>query len=871
MAGNKSKTKATEQPTATKTKESNNQWMPITKHLGAYIFLLIVAMVYFKPVAFDGKALVHAKNEQAVLMQTEMLQHQVHHHNKPRWTNQCFGGMPTHVLAPAESNYCHEYLLTPLRLFQSYHAWGMLFLILLTAYIGLSLLGLDTVTAVGLSLILGFSTSNTLLILEGDIGKITALAFIPMMLGSLFFAYKRHLLLGMSLFALSLSLSLAQNHIQLTYYLFFALFIMAIFLVINAAKKQELPKAGKFIGATVVAILLALASNLESVWSNYEFTPHSARGYSELTKKEYTEGLPKDYLFELSLEKMETMTLLFPNFYGATYNKFFYLNEGTASNKAAYDPSVQQEIMAVAQKNEWDGKQFLNQVIGQYTRQYRGSQTSTMGPIYYGAVVCLLLILSLLLLQGVVKWGIISSFLVLVLLSWGMHFAALNEFLYNSFPWFNKFRDTKLALVAAQPLIILTIGLGLKEFIQFKSDNYKDTLSAKLLPALKQTASQQGYVILSGVIALAICAFAFLYANTFTLSAPTDAALLQISPKLLAAIETDRAALIQADVFRSAGFIIAALIPLFLYAKGSLKMPWAILPIVILACLDLGLVNADYISEESYVENDYQTRAFNANKTNANKAIEADQTYYRVADYSNKAPSKNAQTSAFHKSVGGGDFMDMPMLYQEFWHGYGMDQTSIALKQRGSIFNMLNVKYFIMDTGHNTDNPSALGHAWFVSEIKETNDANEALEALNGFAPQTTAVVQKKNATPLQGLKNTEAPSDRIYLQSYHPDTMVYVSETVHERFAVFSEMYYPIGWSVYIDDQPADDFIKTNYILRGMRVPAGKHVIKMIFEPQSVIWGARIAPIASLLILIGCVFFIFQYVQTTRSDNSIV
>lgn len=830
-------------------------------HLGAYVFLLIAAMLYFKPIAFDGKSLQQHDNQQSIQMQKEIIDYQEQGQNI-RWTNQLFGGMPTSIIASPNINYCNKYVLAATRLFQPYNEWINLFLIMLGCYIGLALLGLDIVTAMALSLMLGFFTANTLFIGAGHTGKMNVLATVPMLVGAMMYAYRKNILLGTSIFALGLSINFSRNHVQITYYMFFVLGIIGLFLLVEAIKNQELPKFGKFAAAMIVATMLGIFSNLGLLLPNYEYGNSSTRGNSELTKKSHTKGLDPEYVFGLSIEKMETAAFMFPNFHGGTQTKSFFQNEGSATSVAVYDPSVQQEIMSVAKANGWDANKFMNEVINQYTRQYRGSQTMSGGPLYYGAVVCFLFILSLFLIQGAMKWGIISSILFMLILAWGKHFAVFNDLMYNYFPMYNKFRDTKMTMLVAQPIVILAIGLGLKELANFDASKYENTWGAKLLPKIKQTVSAQGYVVLGGAISLGICVWALLYSKMVAPSAPSDEALIKISPKLLVALQTDRAALIQSDAIRAMGFILASIVPMYLYAKGSIKKELGIALVALIACIDLGAVNSQYVNAESYVDQTYEKRAEEAaaQPTQADTKILQDKTYFRVADYSEGPPSQSARACSFHKSVGG-YFAAKPLLYQELWNGYNMDDGNIALKQGGSIFNMMNVKYFIISPTQVMENPTAMGHAWFVSEIKQVDDANQELEAIGTLAVQTTAVVQKKHAGKyLEGLTNTNNPADKIYLKRYHPDTLTYISETAGERFAVFSEMYYPDGWSVYINDKKVDNFVKTNYMLRGLRVPAGKNEIKMIFEPQSVLLGRQIGGISSIIIILLMAFALYKY-----------
>jgi len=875
MAKRKSKTKEKEARKVVEEQKplarNEKKWIPWVKHLGVYIFLLLAAMLYFKPAAFEGKSLQQHDNQQSVQMQTESTEYRERDGYHIRWTNQLFGGMPTAIYYSQNKNYINDYVLFPTRLYQEYNEWICLFLIMLGCYIGLMFLGLDIVTAAALSLVLGFFTANTLYISAGHTGKMNVLATVPMVLGALIYGYKRNLLLGASVLALSLSINFLKNHIQISYYMLFAMVFIGVFFFIDALKKNELPKFGKFAGAMILASLLGLMSNFGMLWPNYEYGAESTRGKTELAKKDHKEGLPEDYVFGLSFEKMETASLMFPNFYGGTQSKSFYSDPSSNTYQAVTAGGVQQDIVGVAKANGWDPQQFMNQALSQYTRQYRGSQTMSGGPIYYGAVVCFLFILALFLMQGAVKWGIVSSLLFFLALAWGKNFAIFNDFMFDYFPLYNKFRDTKMTLLVAQPIVILAIGLGVKELFNFDAKKYENTWGAKLLPILKQDVSKKGYVLLAGAVALGLCVLALLYSVMVAPGSPKDIELLKISPKLLAALEADRAAMIQADALRALGFIGAALVALFLYTKGTINSQIAMIAVVVIACIDLGQVNSDYLFDEMYVDTSFYERA-KLPPTKADMEIMADKGYYRVADYSQGPPSQSARACVFHKSVGG-YFAAKPLLYQELWNGYNMDDGNNALKYGSTIFNMMNVKYFIISPEQKADNPTALGHAWFVTDITQVDSAHQELEAIGTLPAQTTAVIQKKYAKSLEGLANTPTPTDRIYLKRYHPDTMTYVSEVTNERFAVFSEMYYPPskGWSVYINDKKIEGgFTKVNYVLRGMRIPKGKNVIKMIYEPTSQIFGAQVSGICSWIIIFLTIFSIYRHYTVEEGKENI-
>lgn len=824
---------------------------PALKHILAYFSILLIALLYFKPYSFENKALSQHDNFQSTALTTEFRKYKETGENT-YWTNQYFCGTPLNLIANQTVNHAkHAWKLSSL--FQPYeNPWASLLVIMLFCYIALQLLGLNFVTSLSLSVILGFFTANTLYINAGHTGKMHVLATAPLLIASMLFTFRKNILLGSSIFALTLAVNLMKNHIQITYYTFLALGFLGLFLLIEAIKEQKLSHFFKASTALVIAVLIGILSNIGFLWPIYEYSDESTRGKTELTKKDHDSGLSKDYVFAFSYEKAETFSMIYPNFYGGTQGKSFYNQEGSTQTALTLrNPQVAKQLGQVA------GDQ-----AGRYLTHYRGSQNMCGGPIYYGIVTFFLMILAVFLVQGLMKWAFVSAFLFFVLLAWGTNFALFNNFMYDYFPLYSKFRDTKMTLLVGQPLMILFVGLGLKELFHFNPDNYLNTWGAKLLFKIKQDVSAKGYVLLAGLITTGLTLAVLFYGLTGSPSAKSDQFIAGI-PALVSALQADRATLIYNDAISALMYLIPAIIVLYLYTKGTLNIMISSIAIAVLACLDLGLVNSDYLNEDSYTDITYVEKAKSYPPTKADQDIlNKDNSYYRVADYSRGAPSQSAYASFFHKSVGGYSAAK-PQLYQELWTGYNMDDPQIALKRNSNIFNMLNVKYLIVSPERSMDNPTALGNAWFVDSLIMVNDANEELEGLAGLATQNTAVVQKKYASYLENLQNKSNTSDRIYLSNYHPDTLTYEADCKSERFAVFSEAYYPPekGWKVFINDQEIEsNFIKVNYMLRGLRIPAGKNTIKMIFAPESIILGSKISNIFSLIIWIVFFFALFNY-----------
>ena len=151
-------------------------------------------------------------------------------------------------------------------------------------------------------------------------------------------------------------------------------------------------------------------------------------------------------------------------------------------------------------------------------------------------------------------------------------------------------------------------------------------------------------------------------------------------------------------------------------------------------------------------------------------------------------------------------------------------------------------------------NPHAYGNAWFVNKVQYVNNANEEIDALDSIIPTETAVVDARFKDVLKGATESYKDSlSSIRLTSYAPNRLTYETNNAQDGIAVFSEIYYPDGWHVTIDGQPAE-LARADYILRTMYVPAGQHTIEMRFDPTSLHVTEGIAYGALALLVIGII-----------------
>ena len=174
------------------------------------------------------------------------------------------------------------------------------------------------------------------------------------------------------------------------------------------------------------------------------------------------------------------------------------------------------------------------------------------------------------------------------------------------------------------------------------------------------------------------------------------------------------------------------------------------------------------------------------------------------------------------------------------------------LSGRGSegdwnVVNMLNAKYIVDHSGEALQNPEAMGNAWMVDEVRYVDGADAEMAALETISPRTTAVADSRFKEIL-GTSAPKSAGDTIYETSYAPNKLTYTAQTAKGGVAVLSEIYFPWGWHATIDGQKAE-IGRVNYMLRAVKLPAGKHTLELRYEPQSLKTTTTLATVATVLI----------------------
>ena len=772
------------------------------------IFLLLTA-VYFLPL-FEGKGLSQHDIAQWTGMSKELTDFRAKYHVEPLWTNAMFSGMPAYQISTLYPANLIQYVNDLLFFFLPSPA-SYVFLALLSFYILMLVLKFDYRMGIAGAIAFAFSSYNFVIIAAGHNSKAHAIALIPLVFAGIILTFRGRLWFGGAMTAMALALQLYANHLQITYYLMIAILVMTIAYFIDAVMKKEL--GGFMKSATVLAIaaVIGILPNYTSLAATYEYGKYSTRGPSELTSKKESSGLDKDYAFSYSYGISETFTLIIPRFHGGA--SVSPLDESSETYKALTSNGVPVQ----------QAKSFIQSVP-----LYFGNMLSTSGPPYAGAIVCFLFVAGLFLIKGKEKWWLLVATILSFMLSWGENFLSFNELFFYHFPGYNKFRAVSMILTIAQFTMPLLALLTLKEIFEGKT-NKND-----ILKSLKMA-----FYITGGFCLL----FTLLPGMFNDFSSQADEQLKQYD-WLITAIKQDRESAVRMDALRSLFFIAATFGLLWFMLKDKIKASVAVITIAVLFIVDLWPVGKRYLNDNNFVAKSKTQKPFEP--TAPDTQILQDTTPgFRVLNTTLNAFS-DASTSYFHRSIGGYHGAKLKR-YQE------LIENCIS-KNNMSVLDMLNTKYLIVsDKGQQPVaqlNPGAIGAAWFVDTVKTVENADAEINALNSFNPRTIAFVDKRFENTLKSFAPQHDSTATIKLNSIVCNHLVYETQTALPQFCVFSEIYYDKGWNAYIDGQKAD-YVRANYVLRAMAVPAGKHKIEFKFEPEVYFTGEKISLAGSIVLLL--------------------
>ena len=814
----------------------------------AILAFVLLSFAYFFPADIENRILFQHDTAAGAGAGQEVKEYYEQTGERSRWTNSLFGGMPMYQIAPSyDSTKSLQWVQKAYQLFLPDYVC-LTFMLMLGFYILLRVFGIPVWLAGLGGIMWAFSSYFFILISAGHIWKFITLAYVPPTIAGIVLAYRGKLLWGGILTALFVALQITSNHVQMSYYFFFVILFFVGAYFEKAWRTKTLPQFFKASAVLIVAALVGIAANVSNLYHTYAYSKETMRGKSELVQtgdaaKQTSSGLDRDYITQWSYGIDETLTLLVPNFKGGA------------------SAALSQSETAMSKANP-----MYSSLYGSLT-QYFGTQPMTSGPVYVGAFVLFLFVLGCFIVKGPLKWALIGATFFSIVLSWGKNFMPLTDFFIDYVPLYNKFRAVSSILVIAEFTIPLLAIFALKRLLE-----EPEILKQEKKPLGISLLLTAGIALL---LAIAPGSIGSGYVPAQEAQMLQNAVNQQMIPAnelsgILANLGEMRAELVSSDALRSFIIIGIGCSLLWLYASGKLRSSLTIAGITILCLADMWGVNKRYLNDAQFVPHSIRTETFT--KTNTDELILQDTSLdYRVLNFATSTFDDN-NTSYWHKSVGGYHPAKLRR-YQEMIEHHISPEMQAAYKaiataggemdsvdaNKFRVLNMLNTKDFIFPAGQQRQtvpilNPHAYGNAWFVNKVQYVNNANEEIDALDSIIPTETAVVDARFKDVLKG--TTESYKDSlssIRLTSYAPNRLTYETNNAQDGIAVFSEIYYPDGWHVTIDGQPAE-LARADYILRTMYVPAGQHTIEMRFDPTSLHVTEGIAYGALALLVIGII-----------------
>jgi hypothetical protein len=718
---------------------------------------------------------------------------------------------------------------------------------LLCAYLLAALLGCGPWVSVLVAFGFGFSTLNILYLGAGHAAKVMSIATLPGILAGVLVAYRRNLWLGAGLACAFTAINLAANHLQMTYYLAFLVGGFGIAETIRLVRSGATRRALVTGGVLLAAAGLAVVPNAALIGPTLDYTPHTTRGevlLSPIGGVEVGEsGLDKDYILQYSMGRGEFWSILIPD------------------------------------------------VKGGNSPLYWGEQLFSGGAFYFGAILIALFMVSLVLRRDVLRWPMLVVALLAIVLSW-RDASGLTDFFLDSVPGFAKFRDTKMMLMLIQCMLPIGVGLLLRDALAGKVEWGRKLFIAAGVPV--------------GLMLLFALAPTLVF--EFESHVRPDRAFEQLGAAR--ALE-QRLEVFNADVWRSFGLVLLAIGGLLAIVRLRAMRPdkplvaqIAVAVLAVATLMDMQSVDRRYQPADQgwvrTVEYRYPYTPSTADeailadrvrqKPERQEAIDAEvarvraaydgrigkreervldaarfaglQTvdHFRVLNL--RGPFSDATTSYFHRSIGGYHGAKLRR-YQDLIERILQPEQQAFASQANSkgldvalasmpVHHMLNARYIVYDPAQPPiPNGLALGNGWFAKGWTIQEGADAEMDALQSLTDPRMAVVPELHSDALSGVVPGAADGGRVGLAEFTPDRQLYRVLTPAKGLLVFSEIYYPEGWSITVDGEPAE-MLRVNYALRAVVVPEGAHEVEMVFDVPAVGTARTVASAGSVLILLA-------------------
>ena len=771
----------------------------VIPHFIITLIFVIISLMFYYPL-LSGKKLVQSDIVQYKGMSKQLNDYRNSNGEETYWIDNAFGGMPTYQLG---AKYPADFL-SPIYSFIRLipRPAHILFLYFISLYIFLTILKLPWKYSVFGSLGFGFSTYLLIILQVGHNTKALAISFIPLVLSGIILIFRNKYLYGSILTTVFLGMQIRANHYQMTYYMMFLIGLLVLFYSYHFIKEKKNRKLFISLTILIISTLISLGFNSTPILTTYEYSKFSTRSGSELkynfdgSDRIKSDGLDYDYITEYSYGVFESIGLIAPRIQGGSSGE---------------DLGRNSEIYSFLIKNGVSKEQADSFIVNVPT--YWGDQPILEAPAYIGITIFFFAIIAVFYSNNKLKYWLISGVLISLLLSWGKNFSILTDFFINYFPFYNKFRAVSSIQIILEFCFPVLAAIGVFTIVNEKKDFWKSIL--KIL------------IIISSILILLI-----LSKSLISFSGLNDPYFKSVYGDLLFdKILEERKSIFVYDLFRAIIFSIMLAFISILFKMGKISLNKMMFLITIILLIDLIGISNRYIDRNQFVSKKNHETPFKI--TTADLLIKKDTTKYRV--FEPRYGLTGSRTSFFHNSIGG-YHAAKPRRFEELYKFF---------EERGvePFLNMMNVKYIINSDEEGLKpykNPSTFGNAWFVSELKKVSSPDSIFNFFDSNDLKKTAVIIKNSYKEELPEKYNKDSLAYIKLVKSKPNYLEYSFNSKEDQLIVFSENFYPDGWTLKVDNE-FKEILNLNYILRGAYVKSGIHKLVFEFNPKIIKVGTNI------------------------------
>lgn len=773
-------------------------------HIIMIAVLVIVVSTIFFKIAFLNYAPPASDTMQWRGSAQQLLEYNKTHWMKAQWTDNMFGGMPSYLISLPNQ---YPFIDSVAKIFTWFLDWRIFFLIFagIGMYVLMIHLKFDPMIALFGALSFALSCHFIGLIEIGHNTKFKAIMYIPWIFWSVDYLRKNRNLLGLGFASIFIIQQLRENHPQISYYTYLMLGAYWLVLAICSVKDK---KVKDFVIYTLLLILVFSIAGLavaNPYMNTYEYGKYTIRGGSD--------GLTKEYATGWSFGKAEILTFLVPKFLGG---------------------------------------------ISPY---YWGNMAFTQTLHYFGIIIFFLALVALVFVRRKVVWALGISSILAVFLSFGKNMPFLYDFFFNYIPGFNKFRVPSMILILIQFSFVVLAGFGLDYIIRKRNDNPE---------SLKKFIKISLFVVI-GIVLLFVIGKSIFAGLPFVKAEELQ----QYDSSQLSQIKQMRLDLLVKSGIQSFMILLVSIGLIMGYLSKKMHKNIMLLGIILLGVIDLATVNTEHLKSDSLVKENEMFATFENNAID--DYLNQDKDVYRIFPLAQQFG--DTRWSYNHQSLGGYHGAKLKR-YQTIIEKSLYAELIKGIPLNWNVINMLNTKYIIFNNqlpfpnlqevyvDNNTGlyvykNLSALPRAWFVKNVRVINDEDKIINTMNtmDFNPAQTAIVE-------ENVEQVFAPDSTIVkLTERDIHHTKWDLTTDKKAFLTISEVYYPAGWRVYIDGKETKIYA-TNYVLRGIVVPAGTHQVEMKFVPKtynlSIILSAIGLGISLIFLIIGV---ILHYKRNYRGE----